>query len=67
MHHSIKNFRSPSLNLLVGHMKIESQVTVIAEANIAAGQERRGEREREREEGGRNPINDGNNLVNWKN
>jgi len=48
MHHSIKSFRSPSLNLLVGHMKIESQVIVIAEANIAAGEERR-----ERERGGR--------------
>jgi hypothetical protein len=44
MYHSIKSFRSPSLNLLVGHMKIEGQVTVIAEANIAAGEKRERQR-----------------------
>jgi hypothetical protein len=41
-------------------MKIERQVTVIAEANIAAGEKR----ERQR---GRNAANEGNTLVNWKN
>jgi len=49
MQHSIKSFRSPSLNLLFGHVKTERQVTVIAEANIAAGEEREREGERERE------------------
>jgi len=49
LYHSIKSFRSPSLNLLVGYTEIERQVTVIAEANIAAGEMRERERGGERE------------------
>jgi hypothetical protein len=45
-------------------MKIERQVTVIAEANIAAGEKRE---RKGGSEGGSNAVNEGKTLVNWKN